>query len=420
MTAKPESIGARISALLHSDTFILCWMAMGSLGLYYSRALLSIFTVGLFFFAIVKCGPTGLWSKVKSNKQTWLLTIPFFIYLLSGINSDNTSLWLTRLNSNLSFIFIPIGLLGFGPFRKKIFHSLIFIFIGITALSALVLSVKYFFNFDAYNDLYKVAKTIPTPILHVRYSTYICLATLLGLYLLIVRSAIFGSKSKKIIIALTGFLFIFLHVLAVRTGLVYFYVSCLSVFALYCYKQKSLSPFVGIILLLSLAGFLSYNLLPSVYNKVHYTLYDIGKRNSIEDRHLYSDVIRFASMDVGYQVAKKYPFVGAGIGDLEAEMDKVYDIKYPDFPAESRFIPINQYLLTFAAFGLFGFLIFYSALFSPLFNGGYKDYYYILFYTGAAVVFLVECGVELQLGKVFFLTLLCLRINFKSQPTIDT
>ena len=271
-------------------------------------------------------------------------------------------------------------------------------------------TIEYVFNYSTYSESYKTGKTISTPILHIRYSYFISLALLVGIALLIERNRLFGFM-KKTLPFLVIFLFGFLHVLAVRTGLLSFYAG-LGLFAIIAGKKyMKIQYMVGIASGLFLILFLAIQFVPSLKNKIQYSRYDLKMFMENTGHHLYSDNLRLISIKNGLDILNSNPMVGAGIGDIEVEMKERYKNLYPDIPLDLQATPINQIVFSLASFGFVGGILFFIFLFYPL---TYKEHLFdtklLMIYGATLGSFMGDASIELQLGKVAFVVLISLSL----------
>ncbi len=338
------------------------------------------------------------------------LSLIFFVYLFSGINSSNAGMWVSRLNTNLIFMVVPLGIYLLGPYSESFVDRVLGMFAIINFIISIYLLTDYFYHFEEVNSSYLKGQTIHTPIIHVRYSYFVALSIVFSVYL-------FLKENKKIRKYLYGFiaiyLIVFIHIMAVRTGILSLYLSAVLIAFYYAFVYKKyLIAFLSMAILIVLIV-LSYNFLPSVKNKINYVKWDIRTTLDGSAKYHTSDRIRIYSIINGLKVVKDSPLLGSGIGDIEEDMDKKYDLNYKDLPKEMRFQPINQFVFTLSSMGIIGFVLFYGLLLFPLFylKGGHP--LLPVFYVLTFLTFLGETTIELMIGKTAFLVLLSLFICIK-------
>ena len=171
------------------------------------------------------------------------------------------------------------------------------------------------------------------------------------------------NVNRWIAILIVGYLFVFLHILAVRSGLVVFYLSTVILSAIYALRQRSFKTLIITLVLaivLPVVGFLT---IPSLNKRIHYMIYDLNEfRKNGGDR--YSDSDRIFSLMVGWDIFTDHPAIGTGIGDLKDTCNRKYLDKFG--PKKYVLYPHNQYLFIMAGMGIIGLAAFLIFLWGPL------------------------------------------------------
>lgn len=405
-----RALSKRIYSLLTHEYFLFCIVFAISIGTYYARAAVSIATVTL--------GIIGLFTVLQQEKRKELLqhrsilalTVVFGVVLLSGLISTNSEMWQSRLITNIPFLAIPIGVWAFGPLKTKTIVGLVMVFVGVTAISGLVMMIDYIGHFAEYNDLYKVGKTIPTPIIHVRYSYFLALAAICCAGILMDKFEL--TKQSKWLVMVAGvFLLICVHVLAVRTGLLALYGGIIVLTILVIVREGKWRQGLLAISIIVILALVSVKLLPSVYNKMSYVLYDL-KMLTEQVSPEYSDNVRLTSIKHGLKVFSDNPFFGVGAGDIDDVMIARYEAETPSVPLDKRFPPISQYVFWLATYGLVGTLFILWLLGYPLIQKGRTSYLLWGIYALTAFSFFAETTIQLQLGKTMFLLIVTIVLQW--------
>ena len=379
-------------------------------GLYYARALVSIFDVSIFGLGLMYLTKRKNIKEALWNRHTIPFILIYLLYVFSAWYSENTGMGLHRLKVNNYYVLIPLGISMLQPFKRNYIQYLLVAFVGISTISAILVSINFAFESSISSEIYKTGKTIPTPILHIRYSYFISLALLIGFALYLRRSQLHPLVRRILPFAL-GLLFLFLHVLAVRSGLLAFYAGFI-LFAMvagkkYLRPQYLIGAVTGFLIVLVLA----VNFIPSLKNKWQYTRHDLKMFLQDTGHYLYSDNLRLISIKNGLQLIESYPMLGVGIGDIEDEMQYLYKTYYPDIPSELQALPINQIVYTLTAFGLVGGILFFIFLFYPIsYSEQWRDPLLLVIYGATLGSFMGDASIELQLGKVAFVTMTTLAL----------
>jgi O-antigen ligase len=373
-------------------------------GLIYSRFLFSLGMVG---FSLTLLMPRkGIWvdtiHKALKDRPAFLGSILIFAGVcFSGLNSEDLPMWMKLLRLKLPFLTLPLAIVLLPPIRKEWYSRLIKAFILLCFISSFPVLTHYALNFDAVNEALGQGIPMKTPSNHIRYSLFIAFASL--------SSTIFWWQSRQkggatsLFLIIGVFLVLYLHILAVRSGLGVFYLSCffISAFIIFRYKliKAGLAIFLGIVVM----GLVSIRVVPSLFRKVGYVKYDYMMYQKGEGKS-YSDSERIASYKVGLELFKKNPILGTGLGDLKNECEKTYEA----LSIETSRInyPHNQYLFTLAGMGVIGLAIFLLGTCWPFFFHKARDPLFWVLHLTVFTSFLVENTLERSIGIGFYLLFL--------------
>ena len=377
--------------------------------LFYSKAGLSI-SMGLFLLYGLWSQRLSLYAELKSfikDKAFVGLTLVFFVYLLSGINSSDTGEWLKQVRIKLPFLLLPFAFFLIKTVSERD-YKWIHIFLGLLGvLSAVPVLFYYFQNQETVLHALGSGQYLPTPIDHIHYSIILAYAAC-ALLLLLVDGCIYKAKwegwvSTTLIICLVGIL----HLLAVRSGLVILYLGLTFVCIWFVYSSKQhLKGVIGlaVIITIPVVGYLT---VPSIQSKVGYMVWDLTQYNRGKGKN-YSDSERLMSYDLALELIKESPITGQGIGDLKSAMKKKNIENYGE--KEKYIFPHNQYLYVLAGLGILGFIFFFGGLLGPVLF--YKpDPYIWLVYLSLLAAFMVENTIERAVSTAFFLFFILLGLG---------
>ncbi len=383
------------------------------IGLVASRIMISVGMIILISNAVLNPNVGKVWKRFWGDKMLVAITSIYLMHLLSGLMSDDMDYFLERLRIKLPFLLMPFAFAGIEPYSKKQFSTLAYLFIGIITVAGLGSVANYLIDYQAITDQYSFGKVMPTPISHIRFSLLVVFATVLGFFLFKNRFYVKYKWEQWLIVSCTLFLFAFIHLLAVRTGLLALYIVLLYMIIKFAYDSKKIVPALGALLILVTLPVLAYNTVTSFQNKVHYATYDLMMYFQDKSDANLSDGGRIISWKAGMAVGNQNPWLGVGIGDLLGEMNKTYESQFPQITEEFRFIPHNQFVTTYAAFGLVGLLWFSSVFFYPLFYR--RHYRHVLMVALHLIVFtsfLSDATIENQIGTAFYLIFLLTIKNY--------
>jgi len=354
--------------------------------------------------------------KAFSKQKPYLaLTGIFLIFLISGFWSENVDYFLNRSRIKLPILFLPFAFFAIPKLDQKVIQRIFKVYIGIFAFSVLWSISMFLLDLNHYISIYGKGQILPTPIHHVRYSIMVSIAAAMSIYGLKTWKAI-HSNINKLLWATVILFVLYLHILAVRSGLMTLYVAFGCLLIIYI-KEKGNKLFAGGITTLGLLFiFLATQYIPTIKNKIGYMRYSLELFAKNENIRELSDSRRLGSIFAGLHLTKDNPVIGVGIGDIMDDTNSYLEQNYPDL-INLELLPHNQYILTSASLGIIGLLLFIVFTLMPLFYlNGFNDYFLLssqlMFYAS----FMVEHTIESQIGVALyiFITLLAMK-NKESQ-----
>lgn len=362
----------KIKDLWNRDPGHLIWICL--LLLLFIAALVSKFLISLsimlmlptIFFAL-KSKHGRLILKKKQVRSLLALThwinppyfwfiIFFVVTLFSAFYSDHTLQGLQKVQLRLPYLILPLVFLANKPLDRNEMYVYLGIVIRIAALICAGVLINYFLFFDQITESLSHGKSIPTPSNHIRFSLFISFLSLCGVYL--------AEKKRKdaALIVSVIFLIVSLHILAVRSGLVLFYVGLIYLITTIFYSRVRKRVLFLMVLAICSLPFLAYNLIPSLENRIDYMIYDLNRYRS-GDLGAYSDGDRFRSIQMGWELFKDNIWFGCGVGDIEEKTEELYEKKYSD--RVNVKLAHNQLVYFLATTGIVGTLLSLPVLILP-------------------------------------------------------
>ncbi len=337
------------------------------------------------------------------------MTLPFFTVLISGLWSEDLNYWLSRVRIRLPYLALPIAMAFLPPPPKKHFFGILYVFlIAIFINMAVVLT---YFAFHSELIIKHLGQGIPMPYLkaHIVYSLMTVFAIMVGWEMWTMRFYLKSPMESKLILGMTVFLFIGLHIISVRSGLLALYiclfVKCLLSIVKY---KKYKSGFSGLALIV-LLPLVAYFTLPSLQNRINYAIWDL-KHYTQNESFQKSDSERIISLQMAWQAIKEQPILGVGSGDLMNAIGGQYAVQYPNFKVKE---PHNNFLFVWLSTGLLGLIAFLFSFAAPLFyKKNYRNDLFLLFHIVMLVSFSVDYIVEGTFGTFFYTFFICLFLKY--------
>lgn len=380
-------------------------IVLSLMGLVLSRAMMSIGMILLIANAVID---KKVWINFKSfvrNPEFVGITLIFFIYLCSGPVFGVNDYYLERLRIKLPFLLLPFAFYCIPDFNKRFFHLLLYVFLAIAFVTSIWTMFYFLIDYNTIVENYLHAKTINTPFSHIRYSLMLSFAIGAGIYLIWKRITVFFAWEVIAVAIITVFLIIFIHVLAVRSGLLALYGSLGYLAVVYLIKTRNWKLTVGAILLLISIPVLAYILIPTFQNKLTYMRMDIENFRSGKSISQFSDARRIVSIKAGFDLGMSQPVYGIGIKNLPKALGAYYLRNYPELEEDEYLIPHNQLAYIFSCTGFIGLFLFGLFLIYPLFKN--RNYLFLPFGLINVIMwssFLSEATIENQLGTTFIIT----------------
>ena len=345
--------------------------------------------------------------------KAWLVvSVPFLIVLISALWSGDVDYSLERLRIKLPFLVLPFAFASMPPLRKnEIFTILYFLLVMMSIISLYVLT-NFLVNFDEIMAQLGKGGHLPTPSNHIRFSLTLAFAIIGGIALWVGKFHLRQLFERYVIGAMTLFLFIFIHILSVRSGILALY---LALFVLACYyvflKKKYALGLVGMAAVVALP-IIAYKTVPSFKLKVDYAVWDY-KQFQQGAGGQYPDSERLVSMTAGLELGKENLLVGVGAGDLKKEMQNIYDNK---LAGKYNFrMPHNQLISIFAGTGVIGLIVFIIGFFFPLFyKNNFRQPLFLALHAVMFMSFFMENTVENNFGISMYLFFLLVGLNYLS------
>lgn len=371
------------------------------LGLYVSRAMISIGMITLLGSALLNIELEKNWKSFLKEKYLLLITFYFLLLSLSFFWTEDKNYFATRIQTILPFFILPFAFHSFKNWKENWFQHLMLLFIFLNLIGNTYSLINYFSHKEMYDLGYSYSKVIPTPFKndHIRYSVAVLISIVFCIELFR------HQKNNLLKIALLLIVFydiLFLHILSAKTGLLAFYlvafIFILKLITIKKYRMIGLGSLLSIVIL----PFLMYQFSSTFNAKIHYIEYSYHQMKNTEKESNISDEGRLISYQYALNSIKQHPLIGVGYGDIFHEMDKNYQQDFKDKNVKVL-LPHNQFLVVGLAIGILG-IIYLLILQIFLFFKSYKCGFLVSI-IGFIFLFamMIEPFYETQYGTCLFL-----------------
>ncbi|HEX7905295.1 MAG TPA: O-antigen ligase family protein [Chitinophagaceae bacterium] len=371
-------------------------------GLFASRALLSVCMITFVAFSFFHSNINGQLRKFIHTPLLWGMSLLVVLPLLSGFWSEDKAQWMDIVRIKFPLLLLPLAFAAPFSFSKKQWEGLGLFFIGWVTIASAWCMFHYIADIKTVNATYLQAKTMITPLDndHVRFSWLVAVAILIGGIIFLE-----GNKKRKLLNAglmiSIAWLIIFLHLLAVRTGLFSFYIMIIGLMIGFIFSKKKSTSSLTLLVVLVTLPVTAYFVLPSFHNRVHYIRYEYDYFKKADYLPGSTDAIRIISIKSGWQVMQQRP-LGAGFGDIMKTTKEQYAKNYPQMKEEEKILPSSEWVIYGAGTGWPGFIVFTIIMSLPFFVPTNKKITWRLLNSMAAFSFLFDIGLEVQLGVFIY------------------
>ena len=369
-----------------------------------SMSLIGFAIAGIWEAAATRSTLRAQWKAFWQRPDFWVFGLHFVIVLLGAWSVQDLDFWQERLRIKLPFLVLPLAFFFMPKFSLRQYLGLLYLLVIVLSLTSLGILINYNLHFEEIQLLIKQGQSMPMPTNHIRFSLLLAIGIIAAGYLYTQGYYWKKEQERQWIAGMGLFLFVFIHVLSVRSGIAALYLAIFVLGLRYAWVSKRYWLGLAVIAALCALPILGYFLLPSFKMKVDYALYDLRMRQSGQGTML-SDSERMTTLKAGWNIFKAAPLLGVGAGNLDQAVAFQYQAHFPN--AARVMMPHNQFLYVAAGSGLVGLVLFCIAIFVPLFYGrNYQDWLFLGSYVVIFASLLVEATLENAMGvalSCFFL-----------------
>jgi O-antigen ligase len=353
-------------------------------------------------------------QRLYQRKVFGIFTLLLLAPALSYFWSDDKLYWLRLVQTRLPFLVLPWAFANLPSMSDKQLKSVLYLLVWFMTIICIAVGVNFLLHYDAIMEGLGRGNPVPVPRSHVRFSLVLATAILAGAWLWHQKFWVWKPWERKWLGLAVLFLFGFIHVLSVRSGLFSLYAAMF--FASVWYVWKSRRWWIGFAAIALMLGglWLAVETVPSLKMRMAYMQWDWGRFQHENDGHLYSDAGRWVSLRTGWELWRESPMLGVGAGDLLTETKRATAQLFPSYAQEAK-LPHNQFLFIMASTGLLGLLLSLAAFFYPWYHERHQ-FLYLSLQIMALASFLIECTIENAIGVSWYLFyslwfILCRRKN---------
>lgn len=370
------------------------------------------------------------WILLKERKYIIAMIVFFALVVISLFTSQNQDRGFRYLDTRLALMYLPLSI-GLIQTRKEFRNRVLAGFATITTTACLILfawSVHRSGYFKHTEFLFNDALTL----LIERQSIYISLLVTLSIFIFAYHIFFVPLKSgtRNLMVCATLFLYVISYLLASRNLMIVLYLATLGFAFYYILKRKKYLEGLTLIMGLVICVFLVFKMFPQTLNRFKELTYTkFSYQHMGLESHYNMEVtedqwnganFRLAAWSCGWELFKRNPVFGVGLGDKRDELYKMYEEKKFYFALQHGKNVHSNYLDILYSMGIIGFIAFLLAwVLLPLQRGWmFRDGLAVLIITTFAIAMITEIYFDRTIGGMtaaFFIPLLLSSYN-RRQP----
>jgi len=351
----------------------------------------------------------GTWLKILVESFRNLFRQPPLALMLlllapalSFFWSADQGYWLERTRVRIPFLVLPWAFANLPRLTQRQMQLVLYVMVWALTVICIGAAVNFALHFDDIMVGIGRGQSIPVPRSHIRFSLILATGILAGGWLWMKGFYWRWRQERWALGAAVVFLFLFIHILSVRSGIVGLYAALLFSIARFVWRTQRWGIGLTVLIIIGILPVVAVSTIPSFSMRVQYMLWDWQQYRQ-DVGNTYSDSERWISLHAGWQLWQENPVLGVGAGDLPAEVRRVVGERYPGY-TEAPKLPHNQFLYILAGTGLFGLALSLTAFFAPVFADRYRRFYlFAVFQILVFTSFLVEYTIETAMGVAFYL-----------------
>ena len=395
------------------------WLSRGKLpviliglmlsGLFFSRALLSIASITFIFLFLLNKRDRPTYKEVL-----WGCCLVLLPVLLSVLWSTDTYNWWRAVEVKVPLLTIGLGLTAI-PITRYLWRWIIAFLLLLTVMGSIWSVWQFIANSNEILQGYLQAKVMPTPFDndHIRFSWLVVLVIILSLQTLVKGSS---KNISTVVYILLGWLILYLHLLAAKTGLLCLYAAAMLFIIHKIFVANNKMPGILLIVAFFVVPVIAYVSMPSLHNRVQYILYDFSNYSKGVFIAGSSDGARVLSLQAGWQLLTQHPVIGVGFGDLKSAIEQWHQAYYPQSFPTDRFLPLNEWLLYGAASGWIGIIALTAGIFLLLRTAWSSNINSRILCVVLVIPLITDDTLESQFGVVIFIFVLMVTRQLLNLP----
>jgi O-antigen ligase len=345
-------------------------------------------------------------EKFKSffSFHTLVFVFIFFLYMAGMAFSANMDYAYKDLLLKLPFLIFPLLFFSLRTiFTETHIANVYKVFLVACGLTTVVCLANSIINYSKSHDPYDFYYVSLSPYIHPSYfAMYLNFAIIIVAFFLIKNSYKIANVSFWGLTGLILYFAVFIIMLNSKAGMLFLLISFLAGIAYLLQRKKYV--YVILIFAVSLIGmFVLTKYFTGITSRVESAFSVVKNTEKIENTTNDGTAERILIWRAASELIADNFWFGVGTGDVKDVLLAKYEEKGIAGPIVRKLNAHNQFLQTFVALGILGFVALMALFIYPMILAIKKNkYIYVLFLLLVLINFLFESMLERQAGVMFF------------------
>lgn len=344
----------------------------------------------------------------KDPRRWWTFSFSliYLLYMVGLLYSSNFQYGWFDLEIKLSLFLFPLlfSTLDESAFDPAKIKFICKIFILGCFTGSIILLIHALFSKLIYNTENSFFYSRLSWSFHPSYlATYLTFAIAIIVDFMFLKYNKMTLQAKAGLMILILFFFTIVFLLSSKAGIGSLILITVLYILFVMFRKKMIKLSIGLIIISTFCFYAAFNLFP--YVLMRFTKANIS--TTLNESSMRSDTSstpeRLVIWQSSWEIIRQHFIFGVGTGDVKDELLKKYKEKNLQVIFEHKLNTHNQYLQTFVALGIIGFLALLAMLILPAIRAiRIGNYLYFVFIIIFSFNILVESMIEIQAGVVFF------------------
>jgi len=341
-------------------------------------------------------------KKDQFRRYILSFSLIYILYLLGFLYTKNQIYGLLDLQTKLSLLVFPLlfATIDHNILKDKKGKFLFYYILGCFVTTIVLLSHSFYNFLESYstNEFYYSSLS------WYQHASYLSMFLVFAIGILLYQvhtKSIFKNTPKPLLVVLIIYFGTFIFLLSSKAGILTFIIILLSYIGILLYEKQYLKG-IAIFLISSLVIWGMFTFFSITSSRIMDAQKTIAKEN-VKNDATDSTSERIHIWQSAVSIIKENILFGVGTGDANDALLRSYKANQYSGALEKRLNAHNQYLQTFIAIGIIGFLVLIGMLFIPLYQTlKQRTILYLLILFLISFNLLFESMFERQAGVVFY------------------